>query len=89
MLFRSSANIGRAEIAERIELMTGLAISKGFPDPDNFAVRALAQEIRRQALVMSFADAFLILSFLFLIFSIVPVFLQKPGSFSEPAPSEN
>ncbi len=84
-----SANMGRAEIAERIELLTGLAISRGFPDPDNFAMRALAAEIRRQALVMSFADAFLILALLFLLFSIIPVFLARPGSFSDPAPSEH
>jgi len=83
-----SATLARAEIAERVEMMTGLAIARGLPDPDNFAVRALAQEIKRQALVMAFADAFLILSLLFLAVSILPIFLQRPGSFSEPAPAE-
>ncbi len=84
-----SANPGRPEIAERLELLTGLALGRGYSDADSFAARALAQEIRRQALVVSFADAFLILSLLFLLFSIVPVFLRKPGSFSDPAPAEH
>jgi DHA2 family multidrug resistance protein len=81
-----SANPGRPEIAERIEMMTGLAIARGYPDPDNYALRAMAQVIKREALVMAMADAFLVLSILFLIFSIVPAFLKKPGSFSDPAP---
>jgi DHA2 family multidrug resistance protein len=81
-----SANPGRAEIAERIEMLTSLAASRGYPDPDGYAVRLMARMVHREALVMAMADAFLVLSLLFLAFSIVPAFLRRPGSFTEPAP---
>ncbi len=81
-----SANPGRPEIAERLDMMTGMAIARGYPDPEGFAVRAMAQILKREALVMAMADAFLVLSILFLMFSVVPAFLKKPGSFSDPVP---
>ncbi len=81
-----SANPGRAEISERLEMMAGLATQRGFPDPDGYAVRALAQMVKREALVMAVADAFLVLSILFMLFALLPPFLQKPGTFSDPSP---
>jgi DHA2 family multidrug resistance protein len=81
-----AANAGRPEIIERLEMMAAMAASRGYPDPENFALRALAQEIRRQAVTMAYADAFTLLAVLFLLFALIPAFLKKPGSFSDPAP---
>ncbi|MCG2841576.1 DHA2 family efflux MFS transporter permease subunit [Sandaracinobacter sp. RS1-74] len=84
-----SANPGRAEIAERLENMANMAMARGLADPDNFAVRALAQTIRREALVMAIADAFLILSVIFVVSSLIPLFLRKPGTFADPRPESH
>ncbi|MFQ3595200.1 MAG: DHA2 family efflux MFS transporter permease subunit [Sphingomonadaceae bacterium] len=81
-----TANPGRPEIAERLEMLAAAAAARGFPDPDNFALRALAREIRRQALTMAYADAFLLLAVLFGFFALVPIFLRKPGTFADPLP---
>ncbi|QMW22781.1 DHA2 family efflux MFS transporter permease subunit [Sandaracinobacteroides saxicola] len=78
-----ATNPGRAEIVERYDMMTGLAAARGMPDPEGFALRALANEVNRQALVMSYADAFWVLSLLFVAFSVVPLFLKKPGTFAD------
>lgn len=81
-----SANPGRAEIAERLEMMTNMGIAHGFPDPEGFALRALANTIHREALVMAIADAFLVLSIVFVAFALIPPFLKKPGTFADPSP---
>jgi DHA2 family multidrug resistance protein len=81
-----TANPGRAEIAERLEMMANMGAARGVPDPDGYALRALAHMIHREALVMAIADAFLVLSFVFLAFALVPPFLKKPGSFADPPP---
>ena len=66
-----------------------MATMHGFPDPENFALRALAQEIRRQAITMAYADAFTVLAFFFFAFAIVPAFLQRPGKFSDALPDSH
>ncbi|WP_374386303.1 DHA2 family efflux MFS transporter permease subunit [Sandaracinobacter sp.] len=81
-----SANPGRAEIAERLEMMTGMAVSRGLPDPENFAVRALAHSIQKEALTMAIADAFLILSAIFVCSALIPLFLKRPGTFADAPP---
>ncbi len=81
-----SANMGRPEIAERVDMLTGLATARGTPDPENYAIRLIGQIIHREAMVMALADAFLVLSCLFVLFALVPAFLEKPGSFADPAP---
>lgn len=81
-----SVNPGRAEIAERIEMLTSLATSRGYPDPENYAVRLMASIVKREALVMALADAFFVLSILFLAFALVPALVKKPGSFADPPP---
>jgi DHA2 family multidrug resistance protein len=82
------ANPAHPAIAERLEMMTNMALARGYPDPENFALRALAREIRRQALTLAYADSFVLLAILFLGFAVVPLFLVKPGSFADPAPAE-
>jgi MFS transporter, DHA2 family, multidrug resistance protein len=81
-----SANPARPEIAERLEMMTNMGVARGFPDPEGYALRALANTIHREALVMAIADAFLVLTIVFVIFALIPPFLQKPGTFSDPSP---
>lgn len=81
-----SANPGRAEIAERLEMMANMGAARGYPDPEAFALRAMAQTLHREALVMAIADAFLVLSIVFVIFALIPPFLQKPGTFADPSP---
>jgi DHA2 family multidrug resistance protein len=83
-----SANPSRPVIAERLDMMTSMALTHGYPDPENFALRAMAREIRRQALTLAYADSFMLLAILFLGFAIVPLFLVKPGSFADPLPPE-
>ena len=79
-----ATNPGRPEVQARIDMMTALGTSRGMPDPEGLAVRQLAGEVTRQALTMSYADAFLILSALFACFAVVPLFLKKPGTFADP-----
>jgi DHA2 family multidrug resistance protein len=82
------ANPARPAIAERLEMMTNMALARGYPDPENFALRAMAREIRRQALTLAYADSFVLLAILFLGFAAVPLFLVKPGTFADPPPPE-
>jgi DHA2 family multidrug resistance protein len=79
-----STNPGRPEVQARIDMMTALGNARGMADPEGLAVRQLAGEVTRQALVMSYADAFLVLSVLFACFAVVPLLLQKPGTFTDP-----
>jgi DHA2 family multidrug resistance protein len=81
-----SANPGRPEIAERLEMLTNMAIARGAPDPDGYATRIMAHFIHREALVMAIADAFFILTFIFLVSALMPAFMKKPGSFADAPP---
>lgn len=84
-----SVNPGRMEIADRMELYGGLATSRGLADPDAFAARAMANEVYQQALVMSYADCFVVLTWLFVAVAIIPLFLKRPVTLSEAAPAEH
>lgn len=85
-LAESATNAARPEILARLEQMAGFAASRGLADPENFAVRALAREVRRQALTMAYADAFHLLALMFLAAAFVPLFLARPGTFADPLP---
>lgn len=85
-LAESATNAARPEIGERLARMADFAIVHGLADPENFALRALAREVRRQALTMAYADAFLLLALMFLVAAFVPLFLARPGSFADPLP---
>lgn len=85
-LAESATNAARPEILTRLEQMAGFAASRGLADPENFAVRALAREVRRQALTMAYADAFHLLALMFLAAAFVPLFLARPGTFADPLP---
>jgi DHA2 family multidrug resistance protein len=81
-----SSNPGRAEIAERMEMMVSMAASRGMLDGDGFAVRALARSIQKEALTMAIADAFVILSAIFVCSALLPLFLTRPGTFADAPP---
>ncbi|TPE61168.1 DHA2 family efflux MFS transporter permease subunit [Sandaracinobacter neustonicus] len=83
-----SANPGRPEIAERMEMIQGLATARNLPDPENYALRLMAQLLHREATVMAIADAFLILSIIFMVSAFIPLFLKKPGTFADAAPPD-
>ena len=81
-----SANPGRPEIADRLEALSNLATSRGAADPEGYAARIMAYFIHREALVMAIADAFLILTVIFLLSALIPMFMKKPGTFAGPPP---
>ncbi len=85
-LAESATNAARPEIAARLAQMTDFALARGLADPENFAVRALAREVRRQALTMAYADAFHLLALMFLAAAFVPLVLARPGTFADPLP---
>ena len=62
------------------------ATSRGAADPEGYATRIMAYFIHREALVMAIADAFLILTVIFLLSAIIPLFMKKPGTFAGPPP---
>ena len=82
------ANPGLAQVQERLDAMTGLATTRGLADPDAVAIRQLAREVQQQALVMSYADCFTLLTALFLIAACVPFLLKRPPTFETP-PAEH
>lgn len=76
-------NVGRDEIAARLEMLEGLAEMKGFAEPANFAIRMLAQMVQREALTMAMADCFLAFAILCALFAFVPPFLARPAAFAD------
>ncbi|NYZ12734.1 DHA2 family efflux MFS transporter permease subunit [Azospirillum sp. RWY-5-1] len=59
------------------------ALTRGFQAPGvdaaTMALKAVAQTVRREALVMAFGDVFLLLTFLFLALALATPFIRKPG----------
>jgi MFS transporter, DHA2 family, multidrug resistance protein len=78
-----ATNPGRPEIQARLDLLNNLGLARGLPDPEALALRQIAGEISRQALVMSYADAFAILSLIFATFALLPLCLRRPGTFAD------
>ena len=66
--------------AAALERLDGLAVSlRGLgPDAASAALKALARTVRTEALVMAFADVFVILTLLFLAMAFVTPFIKKP-----------
>ncbi len=83
-----AANPGRPEIAARLDQMRELGLARGYPDPDALAVRQMAGQVQEQALVMAYADCFLLLSWLFAAVALIPFLLRRPAV-APPPPSEH
>lgn len=83
-----SVNLARAEIAERYEMMRELGNLRGLADPDAGAVRMFAGQVTEQALVMSYADCFTLMSVLFLCASFVPFLMARPPTMEQVAAQE-
>ena len=80
-----SVNPARPEITARLELMRELAVQRGFADPDAAATRMIAGQVAEQALVMSYADAFLLMSILFTACAALPFLLKRPVTLEQAA----
>jgi MFS transporter, DHA2 family, multidrug resistance protein len=83
-----ATNPARPEIQARMDLMRDLAVSRGHADPDASAVRMLAGVVEEQALVMSYADCFFLLSLLFAAVALVPFLLKRPPTMEQAAANE-
>lgn len=83
-----ATNPARPEIQARMDLMRDLAVSRGHADPDASAVRMLAGMVNEQALVMSYADCFLLMSVLFAAVAVVPFLLKRPPTMEQAAATE-
>jgi len=83
-----ATNPARPEIQARLDLLRELALARGLPDPDAAAVRMLAGQVDQQALVMSYADCFLLLSAMFAAVAIIPFFLKRPPTMEQAASAE-
>lgn len=81
----AAVNPGRPEIAERYELMRGLAESRGHADPDASALRMFGNQVSEQALLMSYADCFWLMSMLFTGMALVPFLLKRPATMEDVA----
>ncbi len=74
---------GRAVAEDTLANMTA-QLSAQIPDGDLAAVKQLAMLVRRQALVMSFADVFLILTWMFAAMAMFALMMRKPQSAPPP-----
>ncbi len=83
-----ATNAGRPEIQARLEMMRDLATSRGLSDPDAAAIRMLASQVNEQALVMSYADCFFLMSVLFAIVAFIPFLLKRPATMEQAAANE-
>jgi MFS transporter, DHA2 family, multidrug resistance protein len=84
-----AVNPSRPEIADRMDLFRGLALSRGMADPDAFAAKAMANSVYQQALVMSYADCFVVLTWLFVGVALIPLFLKRPATLSDALPASD
>ncbi len=65
--------------------MRELAVQRGSSDPDAAAARMIAGQVAEQALVMSYADAFLLMSILFTACAALPFLLKRPATLEQTA----
>ncbi|QIB35378.1 DHA2 family efflux MFS transporter permease subunit [Ancylobacter pratisalsi] len=70
-----------AAALERLDAMSG-ALSRFGSDADIAALKQMASLVRREALVMSFADVFYLLTFLFLALVAFAPLMRRPGHVS-------
>ncbi len=82
------ANMGLPQVQERVDAVTALATQRGMADPGAMAMRELGNLVQNQALVLSYADCFTLLSVLFLAAACVPFMLRRPPTFESP-PAEH
>ena len=82
-------NPGRAVVQDRLDLLSSLATARGSPDPDASAIRQIAGEVGRQALVMSYADCFTAMTALFIGIAIIPLLLKRPAVIGAAPPPEH
>ena len=73
-----AVNPARDEIMARIEMIRDMAASMGLPDPDAAAIRKMGADVAEQALVMSFADCFLLMTVLLAAAATIPFLLRRP-----------
>jgi len=82
-----SVTMARADIVERMAGMQALADARGLDDAT--PVRILGQQVFQQANVMSYADAFVLLTYAFLAMALLPQLLKRPPTFMSAAPAEH
>jgi DHA2 family multidrug resistance protein len=80
-----SVNINRPEVRDRIDGLTNYFLAHGAPDivtAQHKAVVAIGQSVRRQALIMGFADAFGAIGVMLTLAAIAVLFARKvkPGA---------
>jgi len=61
------------------EMLTGLAARIVGSDAQNMALKQLMMLVRRQGIVMAFADVFLLLALLFIVFAPFAMLMRKPA----------
>ena len=83
-----SVNPARPEIAARIDMMREMASARGLADPDASAARMMAGQVAEQATVMSYADAFWMMSILFIACAALPFLLKRPATLEQTAAAE-
>jgi DHA2 family multidrug resistance protein len=74
---RESVNWSHNQAVETLNSMT-LSFQSLGSDASQAAIRTLSNMVRREAMVMSFADVFLLLTFLFLALILALPFIKKP-----------
>jgi DHA2 family multidrug resistance protein len=80
-----SVNINRPEVRDRIDGLTNYFLAHGVPDvvtAQHKAVVAIGQSVRRQALIMGFADAFGAIGVMLTLAAVAVLFARKvkPGA---------
>lgn len=83
-----SVTMARTTIAERMQAMQGLADARSL-DPDASALRIIGGQVAEQATVMSYADAFVLLTYAFIAMALLPQLLKRPPTFASAAPAEH
>jgi DHA2 family multidrug resistance protein len=76
-----SITLGRDEVRERIDQLTGYFLSHGVSDhqvAQQKAVIALGQVVKRQALIMGFSDTFAVIGVVLAIAAITMLFTKRP-----------
>ncbi len=78
-------NIGREEVRQRIDQLTGYFMSHGVSDyaaAKSKAIVQLGQVVRRQALILGFSDAFAVIGVLLAIAAVALLVAKKvkPGA---------
>jgi MFS transporter, DHA2 family, multidrug resistance protein len=76
----SSVSLYSETVRDRIELLSGYFKAQGITDPAGArqqAIVALGREVRRQALIMGFSDAFAVLGAILLLAAVLILFTRK------------